>query len=55
MYSQIYLISCDLPQKPKNFGLTWVFPYLMTMISYRDMSRHIKTGIVSAFKWRGNF
>ena len=45
MYFQVYLISCNLPQIPKNFGLTWVFPYLMTMISYRDMSRHMKKAL----------
>lgn len=52
MYFQIYLISCNLPQIPTNFGLTWVFSYLMTVVSYRDMSQLIKTfanerGIVS--------
>ena len=26
-----------------NFGFTWVFPTLMTLVSYRDMSQHIKT------------
>lgn len=52
MYFQIYLISCNLPQIPTNFGLTWVFSYLMTVVSYRDMSQLKKTfanerGIVS--------
>ena len=52
MYFQIYSISCNLPQIPMNFGLTWVFSYLMAVVSYRDMSQLIKTfanerGIVS--------